>query len=203
METLTLLNSRFFLNIEEGIETDIKTHYKEIRSLIVSFSQGNSHWRNIHTGLTLFISEVKAITKDAIGEILHYGNRILDIAVGLLNQLELMVKSGNMNPTCKSADSETEVQEKPNPKKKLKLTANYTAVCEIINMIISMNMFNGGDVVKNDIIDRVHELFGLDYSTTKYYKTRGEIIRRCPADEVRTYFLKAAMDVLNSEYASA
>lgn len=203
MDTLTLLNSRFFLNIEDGIETDIRTHYKEIRSLIVSFSHGCSNWRNIHTGLTLFISEVRAIVKEAIGEILHYGNRILDIAVGLLNQLELLVKSGTVLEDTSPILKEEEEPIKKKSSKKLKLTAKYTAVCEIINMIISMNMFNGGDVVKNDIIDRVHELFGLDYSTTKYYKTRGEIIRRCPEDEIRTYFLKAASKVLNSEYANA
>lgn len=64
-------------------------------------------------------------------------------------------------------------------------------------------MVNGGNVPNSVIINGVHELFGLDYSTNKYYKTRGEIIRRSPPGNERAYFLKAAAQTLNSEYENS
>lgn len=200
--TFTLLESRFFLNLEEGNETDIKVHYEDIRKMIVAFAHGKLHWRSIHTGLTIFISEVSHLISESVGKILvGYGKRILEIAKGLLHQLELLVESGNNEMGTVSEGTPVETQEKV--RKKVKLTAKYTAVCEIINMIISMNMMNGGDIPSNEVINRVHELFGLNYTTDKYYKTRGEIIRRCPEDECRPYFIKAALEVLKCEYANA
>lgn len=200
--TFTLLESRFFLNLEEGNETDIKVHYEDIRKMIVAFVHGKLHWRIIHTGLTMFISEVTHLVSESVCNTLAgYGRRILEIAKGLLHQLELLLESGNNETETVSESALAEKQNKV--RKKVKLTAKYTAVCEIINMIISMNMINGGDIPSNEVINRVHELFGLNYSTDKYYKTRGEIIRRCPEDGCRPYFIKAALEVLKCEYANA
>lgn len=94
--TFTLLESRFFLNLEEGNETDIKVHYEDIRKMIVAFVHGKLHWRTIHTGLTMFISEVTHLVSESVCNTLAgYGRRILEIAKGLLRQLELLVESGN------------------------------------------------------------------------------------------------------------
>ena len=200
--TFTLLESRFFLNLEEGNETDIRVHYEDIRKMIVAFAHGKLHWRTIHTGLTMFISEVTHLVSESVCNTLAgYGKRILEIAKGLLRQLELLVESGNSEMEPVSENTQAEKTNKG--RRKIKLSAKYTAVCEIINMIISMNMINGGDIPSNEVINRVHELFGLNYTTDKYYKTRGEIIRRCPEDGCRPYFIKAALEVLKSEYANA
>ncbi len=198
MNTFTLLESRFFKQMELGNEKNIKAHYEEFRTLLVSYAHQGVSWRDIHTGLTIFISEIEhLITNINTEELIGYGRRILSIASRLLQQLELMVKSGNLpcNSDAPTAESK--------PAKRVKLTAKYTAVCEIINMIISMQMLNGGEITNSEVITRIHDVFGLDYTPDKYYKTRGEIIRRCPADECRTYFLKSAIEVLNNEYISA
>lgn len=199
MNTFTLIESRFFKQMEDGDDKDIKQHYEEFRAMLVSFAHQGISWRDIHTGLTVFISEIEHIlTHNSNIELIGYGKRILSIATRMLHQLELIVRTG----TIPSASNETST-ETVKTRKSVKLTAKYTAVCEIINMIISMQMLNGGDITNSEVINSIHELFGLDYKPDKYYKTRGEIIRRCPADECRTYFLKSAMDVLNSEYLSA
>lgn len=201
MQKLSLLKASFFISLEEGDETDIRVHYEEMRHIIVSFAHGTVHWRDIHTGLSIFISEVAMIIEDAIGKkLINYGRRILEIAKKLLRQLELMVETGHFS----NADyEESPADSQPAVKKRVSLSAKYTAVCEIINMIITMRMINGGDIAGNEVIRRVHELFGLDYATDKYYKTRGEIIRRCPENGQRAYFLMSAVKTLNCEYANA
>lgn len=202
MQKLSLLKASFFISLEEGDETDIRVHYEEMRHIIVSFAHGTVHWRDIHTGLSIFISEVAMIIEDAIGKkLINYGRRILEIAKKLLRQLELMVETGHFSSghhESRPVDSKTVTV-----KKRVTLSAKYTSVCEIINMIISMKMINGGDITASEIIHRVHTLFGLDYPADKYYKTRGEIIRRCPENDERAYFLKAAAKTLNYEYANA
>ena len=199
--TFTLLKTRFFLNLEDGNETDMKAHYEDMRSIIVSFVHSSLNWREIHTGLTMFISEVSHIIGDTIGKKLRgYAARILEIAKGLLRQLELLVENG-VTTSCETGEPKCE--ESPKVEKKVRLSSKYTAVCEIINMIISMKMINGGNITSNEIISRVHRLFGLDYPSDKYYKTRGEIIRRSPEDGDRAYFLMAAVRTLNYEYANA
>ena len=106
--TFTLLKTRFFLNLEDGNETDMKAHYEDMRSIIVSFVHSSLNWREIHTGLTMFISEVSHIIGDTIGKKLRgYAARILEIAKGLLRQLELLVENG-VTVSCETGEPKSD-----------------------------------------------------------------------------------------------
>lgn len=119
--TFTLLKTRFFLNLEDGNETDMKAHYEDMRSIIVSFVHSSLNWREIHTGLTMFISEVSHIIGDTIGKKLRgYAARILEIAKGLLRQLELLVENG-VTVSCETGEPKCE--ESPKVEKKVKLSS--------------------------------------------------------------------------------
>lgn len=65
-----------------------------MRATIVEYAHGNSQWRVIHTGLSIFISKVAEILGYADGLLSRYAKRILEIAKCLLNQIEMNARDG-------------------------------------------------------------------------------------------------------------
>lgn len=199
METFTLLNASFFLHLEEGNEAEIKNHYEEMRSMIVEFAHGDDNWRNIHTGLTLFISEVATIIEEAIGTILKYGKRILAIAKGLISQIELIAKNAIEVP---AAHAKKNTSPEDDSDSSLTMTCDYADFCEIINMAITMKLFNGGRAKAKAIIAKFHKVFGWNKTEQEYYNNRNAFLRRCPSDgNGRAYFMEAVARALNAEYS--
>lgn len=197
MNILILLETEFFAAIENKVETDIRQHYHEIRDMIVGFAHSGANWRHIHTGLSVFIAEVSSLIEGIENILLSYARRIVEIAKSLLRQIELAIEAGVPE------DEAEPVKTKSAFAKRGKLTAKYTDVCELINLIISMKMMSGGKGYAKHIIDSVHEMFALDCDTDKYYKTRGDIAGRSPMDDCRAYFIRDGLKVLNKEYLSA
>lgn len=197
METFSLLKTEFFRRLEEGIEEQIRSHYEDMRSLMVKFAHGNLSWRDIHTGLTILISEVEVIIEDEIPAILKkYGKRVLSIARGLLAQIELITDKG-IQFTPKTSASTEQVEEP------VTLTAQYSDVVEIINLIIAMKMINGGNIKNEVIIQRMHKVFGLNKTVADYYSARKGLKRRCPKNDTTfAYFIAAGLTVLNAELAA-
>lgn len=197
METFSLLKTEFFRRLEEGIEEHIKSHYEEMRSLMVKFAHGNFSWRDIHTALSILVSEIEVIIEDEIPAILkNYGKRIMAIANRLIAQIELMVNNGLKAVQPKAASKEDAEEE-------VTLTAKYSDVVEIINLIISMKMINGGNIPNEAVINRIHRMFGIDRKPSDYYNVRNSLKKRCPKEnEPFTYFLAAGIEVLNAELAA-
>lgn len=201
MNTFALLETPFFRSIETGRSEGIKNHYEEIRSLIVLFSTGDSGWRTIHTGLSLLIAETEYLLSTGMSEELAgYARRIIGIAVRLIGQVELMVNNTSdsaMKSPSTDDNNEDMITDSDPP---VTLTANYSDVVEIINAIITMKMINNGRVKNAVIINGIHRLFGLDYSSDKYYNSRNAIRNRCPKEGTSlTYFLDTARDMVNAE----
>lgn len=197
MENFSLLKTEFFRRLEEGIEEQIKSHYEDMRSIMVKFAHGNLSWRDIHTGLTILISEVEVIIEDEIPAILRkYGKRVLSIAKGLLAQIELITEKDIM-PTTKTGTTSEQIEDT------VTLTAKYSDVVEIINLIIAMKMLNGGNISNETIINRIHWAFGINRKPGDYYNVRKSLKKRCPEDdETFAYFLSAGLKVLNAELAA-
>lgn len=197
METFSLLKTEFFRRLEEGIEEQIRSHYEDMRSFMVKFANDNLSWRDIHTGLTILISEIEVIIEDEIPAILKkYCKRVLSIAKGLLAQIELISDKGFMPVTKKATPTESE--EAP-----VTLTAQYSDVVEIINLIIAMKMINGGNIKNEVIIQRMHRVFGLNKTVADYYSARKGLKRRCPKNDTTfAYFIAAGLTTLNAELAA-
>lgn len=194
MDTFTLLSAEFYLRLEARNEAEIKSHYEEMRQLVVKFAHGNLSWRDIHTGLTIFISEVSALIEENLPLPLErYAKRILAIAKGLMAQLEYI--GTHHNPKVKHMPTK---EEEP-----VTLTAQYSNVAEIINLIIAMKMLNGGNISNETIINRVHRMFGIDKTPADYYNARKGLKKRCPKDDENfAYFIAAGLKVLNAELAA-
>lgn len=197
MEKFSLLKTEFFRRLEEGIEEQIKSHYEDMRSIMVKFAHGNLSWRDIHTGLTILISEVEVIIEDEIPAILRkYGKRVLSIAKGLLAQIELITEKDIM-PTTKTGTPSEQIEDT------VTLTAKYSDVVEIINLIIAMKMLNGGNIKNEVIIQRMHRVFGLNKTVADYYSARKGLKRRCPKNDTTfAYFIAAGLTTLNAELAA-
>lgn len=207
METFALLNTRFLESLEAGNENRIKEDYEEIRSKIVCFSHDTECWRTVHTGLTLLVTELEYLLEEGLpGNLPGYARRILTLARHMISQVELIVShSTAAAETVNIGNTEEVSKEEPHQSKTpeiapLTLTANYSDLAEIINVIITMKMANGGRVKNNVIIEAVHNMFGLDCGTDRYYNTRNAIRYRCPKEGTSlTYFLDAARDAVNTE----
>lgn len=197
METFSLLKTEFFRRLEEGVEEQIRSHYEDMRSFMVKFANGNLSWRDIHTGLSILVSEIESIIEEPIpATLIKYGKRVMAIANRLIAQIELMVNNGLKAVQPKSASKESTEEE-------VTLTAKYSDVVEIINLIISMKMINGGNIPNEAVINRVHRMFCIERKPSDYYNVRNSLKKRCPKDdEPFTYFLAAGIDVLNAELAA-
>lgn len=198
MEILTLLNSQFFHQLEEGDESNIKALYADMRATIVEYAHGNSQWRVIHTGLSIFISEVAEILGYANGLLSRYAKRILEIAKCLLNQIEMAVSAKI------ALDTVAENNQVADTTSDVTFTGNYADFCEIIHLIIACKFINGrSKAFQLHIKKELHSLFGLDFDPKKYQNARDGIKRRCPAKGSRvTYFLDTMVDVVNAELAA-
>ena len=198
MEILTLLNSQFFHQLEEGDESNIKALYADMRAIIVEYAHGNSQWRVIHTGLSIFISEVAEILGYADGLLSRYAKRILEIAKCLLNQIEMAVSAKIALDTVAENNKVTDTTSD------VTFTGNYADFCELIHLIIACKFINGGNKAYQLHIKKgLHALFGLDFDPKKYQNARDGIKRRCPAKGIRvTYFLDNMVDVVNAELAA-
>ena len=176
MEILTLLNSQFFHQLEEGDESNIKALYADMRATIVEYAHGNSQWRVIHTGLSIFISEVAEILGYANGLLSRYAKRILEIAKCLLNQIEMAVSAKIALDTVAENNKVTDTTSD------VTFTGNYADFCELIHLIIACKFINGGNKAYQLHIKKgLHALFGLDFDPKKYQNARDGIKRRCPA----------------------
>ncbi len=199
MEALKLLQTRFFIQIEEGSDENIKESYEDIRIQIVTFAHSKAGWRVIHTGLTIFISEVSVIMESVSGKLLTYARRILEIAKGLLHQLELVITADGEH------DGTAEPEKSMNDSgRKVVFTGRYADLCELIHLILAARFINGGNAsARQYIMKGVHSLFGLEYDPKKYQNARDGIRRRCPAKGSRvTYFLDEKIDDVNAELAA-
>lgn len=198
METFTLLNTKFFHQLEEGDESNITALYADMRATIVEYAHGSSQWRVIHTGLSIFISEVAEILGYADGLLSRYAKRILEIAKCLLNQIEMAVSAKI------ALDTVTENNQVTDTTSDVTFTGNYADFCELIHLIIACKFINGGSkAFQLHIKKELHSLFGLDFDPKKYQNARDGIKRRCPAKGSRvTYFLDNMVDVVNAELAA-
>ena len=198
MEIFTLLNAKFFLQLEDGDEDNIKAHYSDMRAELVEYAHSNTHWRVIHTGLSIFISEVAEILGYAKGLLSRYAKRILEIAKCLLNQIEMAVSAKI------ALDPVTENKEVQETTAEVTFTGNYADFCELIHLIVACKLINGGSKATQQHIKKgLHSLFGLEFDPKKYQNARDGIKRRCPAKGSRvTYFLDSMVDVVNAELAA-
>ena len=198
MEILTLLNSQFFHQLEEGDESNIKALYADMRATIVEYAHGNSQWRVIHTGLSIFNSEVAELLGYADGLLSRYAKRILEIAKCLLNQIEMAVSAKI------ALDTVAENNQVIDTTSDVTFTGNYADFCELIHLIIACKFINGGSKsYQLHIKKELHSLFGLDFDPKKYQNARDGIKRRCPAKGSRvTYFLDNKVDVVKAELAA-
>lgn len=198
MEIFTLLNAKFFLQLEDGDEDNIKALYSDMRAELVEYAHSNTHWRVIHTGLSIFISEVAEILGYADGLLSRYAKRILEIAKCLLNQIEMTVSAKIALDTVAENNQVTDTTSD------VTFTGNYADLCELIHLIIACKLINGGSKASQLHIKKgIHALFGLDFDPKKFQNAKDGIKRRCPAKGSRvTYFLDSMVDVVNAELAA-
>lgn len=201
MKVFTLLDTKFFHQLEEGDESDIRLHYVEIRTAIVDFAHSGNHWREIHTGLLIFVSEVTEIMESATDLLSRYAKRILGIAKSLLAQIELAFSSGN---EAQNIQPHKEKENNDEKKPSVTFTGKYADLCELIHLILASKFINGGSSsVRQHIVKGIHSLMGLEFDPKKYQNARDGIKRRCPAKGSRvTYFLDSIVDVVNAELAA-
>lgn len=207
METLTLLHTPFFASLENRDDSRIRNDYEDIRSLIVAFSMDNDCWRTVHTGLAILVTEVSFLIDEGLPEELaRYGRRILTLAKCMIAQVELTASrflSDTVSEPTENKETVTEEKDETAETTPLTLSANYSDLAEIINVIITMKMANGGRVKNTAIINAVHRLFGLECGVDRYYNTRNAIRNRCPREGTSlTYFLDAAKESVNNELSA-
>lgn len=198
MDTFTLLNAKFFHQLENGDENNIKALYSDMRAELVEYAHSNTHWRVIHTGLSIFISEVAEIIVYADGLLSRYAKRILEIARCLLNQIEMAVSAKiALDPVSENSDVQDAMP-------KVTFTGNYADFCELIHLVIACRLINGGSKASQLHIKKgLHSIFGLEFDPKKYQNARDGIKRRCPAKGSRvTYFLDSMVDIVNAELAA-
>lgn len=201
MKTFTLLNTAFFTQLEDGNEKNIKALYTEMRTIVIDFAHSDNHWREIHTGLSVFISEVAEIMESATEALSRYAKRILGIAKALLAQIEMALTAGRNNMLAQPGSNETVKEEK---KATVTFTGKYADLCELIHLVLAAGFINGASAsARQHIVKGLHSLMGLEFDPKRFQNARDGIKRRCPAKGSRvTYFLDSAVDIVNAELAA-
>lgn len=196
---MTLLETRFFLNFEERKETDIRAHYHDARTAVVEFAHSKTGWREIHTGLTIFIAELSILIESATDVMKAYGQRLIEISKGLIRQIELAV-TAKVDMGNEAGSDVPAGKEQSNAV----FTGKYSDLVEVIFLFLEANFINGGSRhSRSYIIRELHRLAGLEYDAKKFHNAKNGIERRCPAEGCRvTYFLDEIIDKTNARLAA-
>ncbi len=120
----------------------------------------------IHTGLSIFISEVAEILGYANGLLSRYAKRILEIAKCLLNQIEMAVSAKIALDTVAENNKVTDTTSD------VTFTGNYADFCELIHLIIACKFINGGIRRTSSISRKGFMHFSVLTSTRRNIRTQ-------------------------------